>query len=462
MARHGRRFPNRPTVLRANPRPDRWIVSGAAAMASSAGGALAITQQAAGAAPMALSASGMVGLVQANRGYAPLALYAGGALTIIGPNLEAMAQAEVSAETTRILRRVDIYEHDAETLWLEDADALEWSVSLSDGGGPRRTCTATLNGDDGALLPSDDGFGFDKVLKLYRGVVLSERDDEPYWWPVGVFDVEPITTRQFPRDVVAVSGYDFAGRVNRASFDTVTTYTIGQSVEDVVRQIAEYAGITRFRLEHTGRLLTRDFTIEPGTYLWDAIEELVAANGCEAFFDATGYLVVRIILNASERPTSYSFAGGAGGNLVDFVTERSREAIFNHWPVRGESSDQDVPPVYASAENDEPTSPTAVSRIGRQSAPVFSSSAITTEEEALIVAESRRALGAVRARTATITALVAPWLDIGDVVAVTDPNPAELADETERWQLTSFGFGSALGATDYSANRAEYVGERSA
>lgn len=460
MARLGRGQPNRPIILRANPRPDLWVLSGTAPTSSSAAGALGVVQHFAGNAPASSGAPGRLGLIIAFAGKAPASSDAPGSLTVLEADLEAMARAELIAATTRVLRRVDLYEFDGETLIAEGIDTLDWSVSVSDGKGARRTITASLSGDDGALLPSDTGANFDKVLKVYRGVVLTEREDAPYYWPVGVFDIEPIRTRRLPADVVAIGGQDFAGRVNRSSLDELRVFAAGRSVESVVTELATYAGITRFRCEDTGRVLTRDFTVETDTYLWDAIERVCEDNGCEAYFDAAGYLFVGIVRYADERPIEYAFAPGAGGNLVDFEQERSRSLIFNHWRVRGESSDAGSVPVHASVENDEPTSPVSVSRIGRQSAPAYVSAALVTEDDCRVVAEAFRARGGIRARTAKITGPVAPWLDAGSVVTVEDPNPAPEDDPVARWQLTAFTVSSELGPTDYDANRVDYVGAR--
>lgn len=71
-----------------------------------------------------------------------------------------------------ITRRVEIYESDGLTVWNSDAEdrLQDGSVNVSYGDNERRTLDITLRNDDNFLRSQPNGFWYDKVLKLYRGV----------------------------------------------------------------------------------------------------------------------------------------------------------------------------------------------------------------------------------------------------------------------------------------------------
>jgi len=457
MARLGRGRPNRPYVAREPYHADTWTLRGAAHVAAGAVGTVSFPVNLGGVSSVAVAPRGIVGGVFGFVGVSSVGVDGRLSLTVVEPNLAEFAAAALANGTTTIVRRVDLFEADGVTPYLLDVDAVAWSVSVNDGSGPRRTMTATIHADDGALLPQAGGLGFDKIVRIWRGVVLDDRGGDVYVWPVGVFEVEPIVTSGFPKNTVELTGADFAARLDRATYSTATTFAVGTPIESVVETLAAYGGVTNVRLEETERILSRDLTIETDTTIWSAIEKVAADNGCEVFFDAAGWLVLRVIVDSDTLPVAYTFETGERGSLVAFRSERSRGRLFNHWPVRGESADSDTAPVWASSENDSPTSPTAISKIGRQTAPVYVSPMIVTEDDAQIVADARRSLGAILDRSASITGLVVPGLDVGMVVAVEEPNPDPGQPETSRWRLSSFTITSELGPTDYAAFRVETV-----
>lgn len=372
--------------------------------------------------------------------------------------LAAAALVALTNATSIICRRVDIYEADGVTPWLEDVPTVpEGGITVTDGPGPRRTCTFTLQSDDGALLPDVTGFWFDKILKAWRGVVIPEYDDTEFLFQVFEGQVEPIAGQNFPANTVKVTGSDYAATLARAKYTTVTTFGAGQTVEAVVEQIATYGGLSKFRMEITGRYLGRGWQLETDTTLWDAIQKLCTDHGCEAFFAADGHLVVRVVTPTNEKPTAYAFTTGAAGSLVTLAKSTSAERLYNHVVVRGESSDPAVAPVYAEAENTEPGSPTRIAAIGRRTY-TYVSPLITTTDQAQDVADAFLAQKAILDIEAQITALVIPTLDAGDVVSVEDPNPAPSEPAVARWQLASFPIPWTLGPVTYQARRAAKVG----
>lgn len=83
---------------------------------------------------------------------------------------------------TRIRRRVEIYESDAETPWrpdLWDDILIEGTVSTDTGRDERRTFDVTLFNVDHQLDPQTDKLWYDKVFKIFSGIDLDQRPKAP-------------------------------------------------------------------------------------------------------------------------------------------------------------------------------------------------------------------------------------------------------------------------------------------
>lgn len=78
-------------------------------------------------------------------------------------------------QINKVTRRVEIYESDAVNLWPQGVDdrLVDGSVSLAYGDNERRTLDLTLRNDDNVLRSQPNGFWYDKILKVYRGVEYS-------------------------------------------------------------------------------------------------------------------------------------------------------------------------------------------------------------------------------------------------------------------------------------------------
>lgn len=72
----------------------------------------------------------------------------------------------------QVTRRVEIYESDGNTLWAGDVSnrLIAGNVNLQYGDNERRSMDLTLKNDDNLLRSRPNGFWYDKVIKLYRGV----------------------------------------------------------------------------------------------------------------------------------------------------------------------------------------------------------------------------------------------------------------------------------------------------
>lgn len=92
----------------------------------------------------------------------------------------------IESGESSVTRKLEIYEQDGETLWTPSSEELvierlvTGSISADATRSERRTFDITLLNDDNLLRPnSKNGFWYDKVIKLYRGVSYNQVNTGP-------------------------------------------------------------------------------------------------------------------------------------------------------------------------------------------------------------------------------------------------------------------------------------------
>lgn len=152
---------------------------------------------------------------------------------------------------------------------------------------------------------------------------------------------------------------------------------------------------------------------------WDAIESLAESIDAEVFADYRGYFVIRDIPTvAPDRSAVYTIKEGIGGTLMSRDWKKSRDKVYNAVVCSGQSSDPKVPPVWAMAIDNDPTSPTYYYGPFGQVPKFFSSQFFTTYEQCLESAKRQlvEALGANE--QLSVTALPLTFLEPGDLINV--------------------------------------------
>lgn len=151
----------------------------------------------------------------------------------------------------------------------------------------------------------------------------------------------------------------------------------------------------------------------------EGVEQITVAIAAEAYFDQTGRLVVR------PQPT---LAGtivwqaniGAGGVIVSEVSGQKRELVYNQVIASGMRSDGTTP-VYAIAQDTDPTSPTVYGGPFGAKTRRYASALLTTQPAALAAAQALLERTRGEQATVTLTTVTNPALEPGDVFAVNTP-----------------------------------------
>lgn len=314
----------------------------------------------------------------------------------------------------------------------------EASVDV-DGSSPmRRKLSATV-------LSKIDAPEVDPLAAELRAeyAIVDPTSGRRWWTPVGTFVVQD--AEEGDDGQVVIKAHDRWQRVLDARFEQPVT-TSGDTL----------AAIEQLLLDADPRIVV-DTSGAPQGYthrakLWErdrdkAILELAASIGCVVYFDALGVARVEPLQPLGATPVWY-ISPGLGGTKVRSTRGVSRSKTYNAVSVTGESDgDQDQPPVYGVARDDDPLSATRWGGPFGKRTRFYSSTLITTEAQADAVARAQ--LDKVRGvvRTCVVETVQHPGLDAGDVISVH-------VDEGRRMQLRVESFALTLGLGTMSVTAA--------
>lgn len=378
------------------------------------------------------------------------------------------------AGVVRVRRRVEIYEADAVTkfnipFW--DQRLIDGTVTLDRERDERRMCDITLDNTDRLLINDPyNGFWFDKVLKVFWGVRYFDTFGiERYWEAqVGEFMIDRIDEGRFPH-TVKITGRDYAKKCLLSRIQYSLQFPSMTPVESIIQALAANAGITKFALPNTHLVYNKDIVFERGKERWAVMKDVADTVAHEVFFRADGKLTMAPYPDPTYDPLIWTFQGGEGedgdfpGSLVKYERSSNDSNIFNHILVAGASAqntDGLTETVFAEARNDDPGSPTRISRIGDRVKPPIQSDYIISQGQAQQLAQSLLNVSALEEYTINFESVVLPWIDVGTVVGIEDDSASIYTPK--RFLLSSLSIPLKLGAMSGVGRRVTMVGSTQA
>jgi hypothetical protein len=151
---------------------------------------------------------------------------------------------------------------------------------------------------------------------------------------------------------------------------------------------------------------------------WDAIDALANSINVEVFADYRGYFVIRDIPNLTTSLPVYRLSDGDDGVLIERTPKKTRDRVYNAVSVSGQSSDQDIPPVWGWAADMDPNSPTYYYGDFGQVPRFFSSQFFTTEEQCTAYAQTLLADALAANESLSGTALPLMFLEPDDIIDI--------------------------------------------
>lgn len=313
--------------------------------------------------------------------------------------------------------QVDAYR--AGVLIASDLPVADGAVAVDGSSDVRRQLDLTIA--DPSLAPTaTDTTGpltpYGTELYVRRGIRFPDGTTE--WVPLGYFRVQSVNV-PLRSDVVKVSGVDRSRQIADARFLAPQSSVTANNVPTEIARL-----ITAARPGTVVNNLSGSTAPTPvllwDTDRWPAITDLAASIGCEVFFDVAGQAVIRPIPAITDAVRWYVDVGPQGV-LVEGERQISREATYNV-VVAGAERVDNLPPLAATVQDNDPTSPTYVGGAFGSVPYFYTNNGITTVGQATTAAQGL--LDRVRGltRTVSLSAVPNPALDAGDVIQVVYPD----------------------------------------
>lgn len=297
-------------------------------------------------------------------------------------------------------------------------------------------------------------------LRAYRGIKWQQEDGswEQIVCPLGVFRLarSSIAYKADGSSDISLEAYDHSRTIQRDKFTAPYIVAANTNVLTAIKEIvkrtfpdAEYDAI--------GTTLTTSapMLLDTGSDPWEACTNLAKSMGCEIYFDVEGRLVVAPPPDIHALPApDFTYYDSDGGHLIDLARDFADENGFNGVVVTGESPGDEKPPVRGEAWDETPTSPTY--RYGDYGeVPMFlTDNTAKTEEDCNKIAKAQLALLVGSPAQLSITALVNPSYEAGEVVHV----KLDRADINSLYGIDAFNVPLAASATQRLALRERRAG----
>lgn len=252
-------------------------------------------------------------------------------------------------------------------------------------------------------------------LRAFKGLRYGNGSPDEFACFVGT--IEKVKPAQ--NGVCRVEAADTALRVAACGFPVPTPSTVGALVLDEFERLVLQADPLAKFGEHdpiTALVPALSYDDDRGSAL-DALAKVASANW---YTLGDGRYVMRWLPWTRPSPAApVVLTDGPGGTLIEAYPDRSTDGVFNQYTVTSDRADGGAP-LYASAQDDDPTSPTWVGGpFGVRSAPTLRVTGATEQGQLLVLAKAL----VQRSRTLTsswqITCRPDGSIELGDSLDVT-------------------------------------------
>ncbi len=325
------------------------------------------------------------------------------------------------------------------------------------------TASAAFNGTGGKWfdlhLPSLVGADNGNQINILLGNVLAwMRGSKGFinWeTQIGEFVIDGIGGAVYP-SAVKVTGRDYVKKCLNSKIENAVTFASGTRLDTLITAVAANAGISKLRLASMSETLSTSLSFDRGTPRWEIIRQAAHSANYEIYFDHEGWLVTRKFLDPTLSPISHVFKSGASGNLSTLDRSTNDSRIYNHIVVYGDpASGEQRMPYIAEAKNNNLSSPTRISKIGDRYYS-YASTFFTSQLQCQDYADRLLKLHALESFELNFTAINYPWIEVGEIGQVIDPNA--VPTDPDRYLLDTASIPLSLGPMSSTGKRVTVVG----
>lgn len=307
---------------------------------------------------------------------------------------------------------VDYY--NGSTLVKKDIPVTDGSVSASRKGNVRRTCDFTVALQIWEDLPINP---LSSRVKVYIG--LESTPGVRRVLPQGMFRVDSISRNR--RDVVTVSTTSLESYVLDDRFFTPRTPTKGISTITAIRALISESLPDAVFLVTATKDKVVGMTAPWERERWEAVTALAESIEAEVYCNADGQFVIadKPDVNYLMQHPVWRVNAGPDGVLVTHTESRTRNKVYNAVVASGQSSDENVPPVWDVVTDNDPNSPTWWGGPFGHVCRFYANPNFTTKAQCTAAATKMLNEAKLEEAEINFTMLPNPALEPGDSVAVT-------------------------------------------
>lgn len=278
------------------------------------------------------------------------------------PGIVSQEYLEALVRPHEIVVEADVYRQNRRVASL---DVLGGSIICSQRSVVRRTLSLSVGGE----LPVGEWDSMSSTpttaehpLSHFLGHEIRVRHGLRYpggtveWVPVGRFRIEGHSGGDLLGfDALSLTGLSFESYVEEARFTkprSIQSSSAVSAIVDLVREVLPHAAFRVSVLEDRRvprTMFDRD--------RWDAIETIASGIGAVVYTDGAGIWNIAPAATAQSTPV-WTLAPGLDGSLVSATSNGSRESVYNEAVVTNDNATTDVRPVFATARDTNPLSPT--------------------------------------------------------------------------------------------------------
>lgn len=293
------------------------------------------------------------------------------------------------------------------------------SVTSDAGSQTRRTATIDTSLALWSIDPRSVIGVYGTEVQVDYGIVIPGRV-EPEWVPMirGLITAVP-RRRPIGSGTITLTLVDRSARVAEDKLAAPQQTVSGATVVTEIRRLIQASlGTGVAVVDRTGSAQVAP-VMEIEQERWsDGVEKLADAIGAEVYADPTGSFVIRRQPALTDTPM-WVVASGPGGILVERDDNLSRDEVFSGVVARGERTDGTTA-VQATVWDTDPASPTYHLGPFGSKLKLYTSPLLTTVAQCQTAAEALLARSRGGDAAVTLSAIVNPALEAGDVIVVRD------------------------------------------
>lgn len=329
--------------------------------------------------------------------------------------------------------------------------------------GVRSTVSFSIFDIDGKFLPSDinNSFWIGKKIKIYLGVTLAPLETlldnfNNFWFSQGIFIINDIQiAKSQSGSLITISGVDKFGffTADTGYNELQGTYVIPagtpicQSIIDLLKEdrgngVPIDPQNPIFDPMITQEVAPYDINKGPSSYLGDFLIEIANVLGCDIYYDNLGHLTLSygtVDNYLSSKPTVWNYHS-EDSEYVSSSIQYNLKDVVNVVKVVGDNINEKI--YVGIAENNNPSSDTRISKIGRKEK-YITSSFVYNQERADEYAQYELNRNSIVQKSISFQSTLLPHLFPNDVFSLTD-SAYNIHNQRFIVQGISYSFGNGV------------------